>query len=224
MIAGIVRALKTEKSSLRVSTLDLDLDTGRSLLENCDTTFTILERLSQDYAEGYTLEYRQKDHIIYRSSLQPDDELNTDWKTRVWEPTLTNFLPLGHFRDVTLHINTDRAGVPGATFFDLDRDFDRDILDECVEIELGAADVSINVSLCCSVYFSRTETSHCIVAPSGTLKSTRFSSACAGTIRKLGKDVKGLVLGDTIYCLCSSKSGHYTRVNYSLCQQVNCFR
>lgn len=220
MIAGIVRGLKTEKSSLRVSTLDLDLDTEGSLFENCNTIFTILDRLSHDYVEGYTLEYRQKDHIIYRSSLQPDDEMNTDWKTRVREPTLINTLPLDHFRDMPLKLNTDQAGVPGSTFFELDRDFDREILDECVEIELGAADVSSNVSLCCSVYVSLTEISQCMVAPGRTSKSTTFSSGCAGTIRKVGKDVKGLVLGDTVYGLCSSKFGHYARVNYSLCQKV----
>ena len=148
MIGGIVRGLKTEKSSLRISTLDLDLDTGGSLLENCDIIFTVLDRFSHDNAEGYTLEYRQKDLIIYGSSLQPEDDLNTHWQDRVREPSPTHVLPLCHLRDVPLQLSIGKGETFETKSFELDHAFDRGLLDEWVEIELGAISISGKVSLC----------------------------------------------------------------------------
>ena len=147
MIGGIVRGLKTEKSSLRVSTLDLDLDTGGSILGNCDTMFTILDRLSQDNAEGYTLEYRQKDLIIYRGSLQPDDELNAHWQDRARESNTTHILPLDQLRHIPLQLSIREGRGYEDKSFELDPDFDRGLLDEWVEIELGAIGINGKVSL-----------------------------------------------------------------------------
>lgn len=146
MITGIVRGLKTEKNSLRMSTLDLDPETGGSLLESCSTIFTLLDRFSQDPADNYTLDYRQRDHTIYQSSLQPDDELNTYWQTRASERALTRVLPLEDFQDMPLQLNAEQEGAYSSIFFEPDQDFDQVLPDGCLEIELGAASVNGTVS------------------------------------------------------------------------------
>ena len=157
MIGGIVRGLKTERSSLRVSTLDFDLDVETSLIDNYDTIFAVLDRLSQDHAEGYTLEYRQRDHIIYRSSLEPDEVLNSEMENQAREPPLTHELPLHHFTEMPLQLNVDHFGASGTMFFDPDPDFDRVLPETFVEIEVGAVGVSSKVSLIVSVHVTCTE-------------------------------------------------------------------
>lgn len=150
MAAGVVRGLKTERGNLRVSTLDLDMATKDSLRDSYDTIFTILDRLSQRSAENYTLEYRQKDHIIYRSSLQPDDYLNDTWQARAREQALTHVVPLHHFDKKSLQLKVDEAVTPNTCFFEIDQDFGGALQDGCVEIKLEAVDVSSKGSLHCS--------------------------------------------------------------------------
>lgn len=48
----------------------------------------------------------------------------------------------------------------------------------------------------------------------------RSSRGLAGTVTKIGKEVKDFVRGDRVYCLCSSKLGQYARVQSSLCQKI----
>lgn len=220
MIGGIVRGLKTERSSLRVSTLDLDLDVGESLVDHCDTIFAVWDRLSQDNAEGYTLEYRQKNHIIYRSSLEPDEILNSEMENQAKDPPLIHELPLHHFTEMPLQVNVDHAGTSGAIFFDLDPNFDQALPETSVEIEVSAVGVSSKVSLIVSVHVTCTETQQCVAAMSGNVGSRALSNECAGTIRQVGAQVKGLVPGDRVYCLCSTKFGNFVRVKSSLCQKV----
>ena len=78
-----MRGLKTEKRSLRISTLDLDRECNGSFLQDCEAIFDIFEGLCQDSSETYTLEYRQKEGVLYRSTLQANKSMNDEWDSRV---------------------------------------------------------------------------------------------------------------------------------------------
>ena len=202
MIGGIVRGLKTEKSSLRISTLDLDRNCDQSLLQDCKVILDIFEGLCQDSSDPYTLEYRQKEGVLYRSILQADESMNNEWDSR-----LSNNLAdraWSQLEAIPLQLEIDQSGLSSAAFFKEDRSFSQPLLEGFVEIRMAAAGLSDDG----------------VALRKKSPRSNILSNGCAGTVIKVDKRVTRLVPGDRIYCLYPTKLGNFARVDSSLCQKL----
>ena len=146
MTGGILRGLKSERSSLKISTLDLDQAGNVLSLEQWTIIYALLNRLHGDSGRTYNLEYREKDGILYQSSLQPDDELNEEWLSRAQMQTSTESSTLEHYRGVSLQVDNDQPARLDTAFFTRNHDIHQDLSDTCVEVEVSVAGVNSKVA------------------------------------------------------------------------------
>lgn len=197
-----MRGLKIEKSSRRISTLDLDRDYDKSFLQDCKTIFNVFERLCQECSEAYTLEYQQKEGVLYRNNLQADENMNNEWDSRA-RYNITD-RPLSQLEALPLQLEIEQSGLLGAAFFKEDRDFAQPVPDGFVEIRMAAAGLSGDD----------------LAAWDRSPRPNTFSNDCAGTVIKVDKRVTNLVPGDRVYCLYPTKLGNFARVDASLCQKL----
>ena len=206
IIEGIVRGLKTEKQRLRISTIDLDerLDSG-PLDEVCGTIHGLLNRLCDDGLDGYTLNYRQKDGIMYRSSLQPDNVLNEDWRSRRKEQMITESLALENLQDIGLSLESTKSGSLSTLFFEPDPAFNKALPEDFVEVLISATDVN----------------SSAIVALKGDSDFKDVFNGCSGVINRVGDEVSGLNPGDRVCGVAFGAFGNYARMKASFCQKVD---
>ena len=196
MIGGIVRGLKTEKTSLRISTLDLDRKSDESFPQDCEAIFNIFDGLCRDSSEAYTLEFRQKEGVIYRSTLQADENMNDEWHSRV-RNNITD-RQWSQVEAFPLQLDIEHSGLLREAFFKGDQDFSQPLPDGFVEIRMAAAGLTWNRSP----------------------RPNTFSNSCAGTITKVNKRVTKLVPGDRVYCLYPTKLGNLARVDSLLCRKM----
>lgn len=205
IVAGIVRALKTERHSLRISTLDLDhdLDSG-SLDDICNTIYDLLEKLRDDGIDDYNLEYRQKNGIIYRSSLQPDDVLNRTWRSKGQTQMTTESLPLESFKDTGLSLEVD-SGSPKTVSFKPDAVFNEPLSEDCVEVCISAIDMGSNA----------------IAALKGNCNFNEILHGWSGVIRHVGRKVNDLMPGDRVCGVAFGAFGKIARMKASFCQTFN---
>ena len=204
IVAGFVRALKTERHNLRISTLDLDhdLDSG-SLDDICNTIYNLLKKIREDDIDDYNLEYRQKDGVMYRSSLQPDDVLNRTWRSKGQKLMNTESLQLESLKDTALSLEVDSGSLTTVSFKPA-AVFNEPLSDYCAEICISAIDMG----------------SDAITALKGNCNFNEILHGFSGVIRHVGRKVNDLIPGDRVCGVALGIFGKIARIEASFCQKV----
>ena len=152
MISGIVRGLKTENSQRRISVLDLDHPDADILpAASCDVILKLAGKSHDELDETYTLDYRYRDGVIYTSSLQTDDALNEEWRSRSNFSTDAEVITLGQLQDVPVKLGIDENGAQSSLVFTSDEDFVTPLPEDHLEVRVKASSVDQHVSCPCVV-------------------------------------------------------------------------
>ena len=206
IIQGILRGLKTEKRHLRICTVDFDHESCTASFDHiCQTIMSMLKSLSSDVSEYYTPEYRQKDGIMYVSSLQPDDALNKYWESNTKKEAATEALPWSGFDNKPLKLDIAYCGSSSKTFYKYNPIFDKACPDDYVEIQVSASGVSSNANAAMKVGNAFDD----------------VLSEYAGTVRYAGKNVSTLLPGDRVCGLGYGYDGTHARLKASFCHRLD---
>ena len=147
MAGGIARGLKTERPALQIATLDLDQRTSESLPQDCELIWDIFLKVCATTKENYSLEYRKAGDIIYRNTLQTDDDMNQESVSRKIKGMANELVAMEKPRHTPLELSLDSPGVMSTMFFQPDQSFDSRLPEDSVQVSISAAGVSSNVSI-----------------------------------------------------------------------------
>ncbi|KAI1175676.1 hypothetical protein F4777DRAFT_598427 [Nemania sp. FL0916] len=203
MISGLAKGFKTEDSSLRFGTLDLDEDLSDAQTD----VFTLVDQLENRISSSTKVEddseWRYKDGILHISRLTPDDVLNRDSRI-VANASGVEQIPLKDLKQTPLQIAIEKPGVLSTIYFKPDADFMKPLAADEVEIEVKYAGVN----------------NKDIAVLTGRHHSDSFSDECSGIITQIGRNVTDLRVGDQVYCQSFSKFGNFVREKAAFCQRL----
>ena len=204
MISGIVRGLKTEMNSPRMSVLDLDQKSKIPDPRTCDILLKLEERVANSANRDDDTEFRLQDGIVHISRLVADEVLNEQSRANAEGQTSTQEISIKKLGSTPVRLDIDRPAVLSTLYFRKDHDFDLPLKDDHVEIKVESAGLN----------------NKDISVVTGRHHSDTFSDECAGTITKVGNAVKGLKPGDSVYCQSFAKFGNFVRDKASFCQKL----
>ena len=204
MISGLAKGMKTERSSLRFSILDLDKIPGESDVE----VFKVISQLENRVADSLNInkdsEYRYKDGVLYISRLTADDTLNEKGKAIGNKDFTTEQISLHELKDTPLQLAIEKPGVLSTLYFKQDPEFTTSLPPDAVEIEVKFSGVN----------------NKDIAVLTGRHHSDSISDECSGIITKIGSTVRDFKIGDKVYCQSFAKFGNFVREKAAFCQRL----
>jgi NADPH:quinone reductase-like Zn-dependent oxidoreductase/ubiquinone/menaquinone biosynthesis C-methylase UbiE len=204
MISGLARGMRTENSTIRFSTLDLDRapETSDSdlfrLIAQLESRVADMGRANDDY------EFRYKDGILRTSRLTADDALCEEAKALAHPDQALTQVSLKDVKPAALRLAIEKPGVLSTVYFTQDQDFAVPLPADEVEIEVRYAGVN----------------NKDIAVLTGRHHSDSLSDECSGIITRIGSEVKELAVGDHVYCQSFAKFGNFVRDKAAFCQRL----
>ncbi|KAI1264396.1 hypothetical protein F5Y18DRAFT_390351 [Xylariaceae sp. FL1019] len=205
MIAGLVRGIRAENSSIRFSTLDLDHVPDASEENVFDVIAQIEARVSDVRKMNVDSEFRYKAGVLHTSRLVADERLCEESMSIADPANAFKKIPLKDLKETPLKLAIEKPGVLSTVYFTNDSDFSKPLPPNQVEIEVKYAGVNAKD----------------LAVLTGRHHSESFSDECSGIIKRVGSEVTDLVIGDLVYCQSFAKFGNFVRERASFCQKVD---
>lgn len=149
LVSGITCAVHTEHASSRLVIADLDKD--ESFLVQNHEALIQLEQRASNYQTGDDFEFRLKSGIVHISRLVPDEALNVDVNAKVEARAKIETVRLQDIRDENLRLTSRKSGLADMVYFEQTAALPEPLADDCVQIEVKAYGLNINVRYAWSI-------------------------------------------------------------------------
>ena len=192
IMVGILRTMAKEASSVKFMSIDIGTaDHNANLAKMVALREESLHASNEYFA--WDNEFAYYDGLLQVSRLVPDRVLNGEFDARENATSNMEMLPIGE--TPPLGVNYEQPGLLSSLYFNVDPEFDTPLKDNWVEIKSGAMGLNVKD----------------LAVATGRFAWHKFSTECAGTIVKVGKNVKDLAVGDRVYGLIPGNFGNYVR-------------
>jgi len=204
MISGLVKGIKSENSSIRFSTLDLDRIPDSSDEYLLGTVEELEARVADNTKLNDDSDFRYRAGALYISRLTADDALCEESKATANPDKALAKIPIKDLKKVPLKLAIEKPGVLSTVYFTEDPAFSKPLPPDQVEIEVKYAGLNAKD----------------IAVLTGRHHSDSFSDECSGIITRVGDEVTSLKVGDLVYCQSFAKFGNFVRDKAAFCQKL----
>jgi malonyl CoA-acyl carrier protein transacylase/NADPH:quinone reductase-like Zn-dependent oxidoreductase len=193
MAVGLARSIASEQNSLDLAVLDFDLE-NTSAEDVTDIIITIARRQRAKF-EPRESEYYVSRGMVYITRLMPSDDVNRIYAFDKEETHLGVFDPA---------VPLVGKVLSGKVVFQADMPEDGDLEADHVEVKVSVSGLN----------------KEDVLVVSGSDYPTNFSHEIGGIVRRVGKSVVDLEIGDHVFGFSFSKFATIQRMSASLVQKV----
>ena len=195
MVTGFARAVRSEYTQLKFSTLALER--SASPIESAETILKVLRHTVGSAVDQIEPEYRQQRGMLEISRVIPSDSLNRmlTSKTARQKRDIQRF---GNQKPLSLHVAA--PGLLDSLEFHEDLETSQPLSDDEIEVEIRATGVNFR---------------DCLITL-GRLSDDSIGSECAGVVQRVGSRVTALTQGDRVSVSSMNAYRTYMRAN-ALC-------
>ena len=193
---GFARTIRSENTSLKFVTLDLDARKTRSDIETAETVVRIFKTAFGSSTQAYNvdMEFSERDGIINIPRLIPDAEKNNFVMRETQPPVLESQLYVQSDRPLRLSMKT--PGLLDSLFFTDDTRLADPIGETMLEIDVKAVGMNFKD----------------VMIGLGQIPFEDLGFECSGVVTALGKVVSGFAVGDRVCTMAGGCYANHIRV------------